>query len=395
MSQALTRPGVNRDIRSVLEKMSGQFAMALPKIVPVERFLRVAITSINKNPKLLACTKESLLACLLDCAALGIEPDGRRAHLIPYKDKCTLILDYKGIAELVRRSGDVSSLKAGIVYPGDEFEYQFGTGAFLKHRPNLNRGETAPIAVYSYVKLKDGEEDFDVMGIPEVNRVRDRSQGYRYSVSQGRQDNPWMTDYDEMAKKTVFRRHSKMLPLSPELREKVEHDDEPLTEQERFAAAKPIQSQGMFGPAGVEPEVVEEQEVETTILPDGDVVNVIHEPESEQPKPEAPPRKRRTKAEMEAEHLARTDPKAATELEHAAKPTPPRATPLEGLRNLIGASPIDEAQLTRHLVNKMVLEPHQKIDDLSQAKLTNVIEEFMNICAEILEPDPKKEKAPY
>jgi len=46
--------------------------------------------------------------------------------------------------------------------------------------------------------------------------------------------------FNEMAKKTVFRRHSKWLPLSPELREKIEKDDEPLTEQERFAAAKPI-----------------------------------------------------------------------------------------------------------------------------------------------------------
>ncbi len=374
MSQALTRPGQNRDIRSVLEKMSGQFAMALPKILSVDRFLRIALTSVNRNPKLLACTQESLLACLMDCAMLGIEPDGRRAHLIPYKDKCTLVIDYKGLAELVRRSGEVSALKAGIVYPGDEFEYQFGTGAFLKHRPKLDRGESEPIAVYSYVKLKDGDEDFDVMGIKEVEKIRDRSQGYRFSVSQGRHDNPWMTDFDEMAKKTAFRRHSKWLPLSPELREKIEKDDEPLTEQERFAAARPIKTAKITfddepQAAQEEPEPAETQSAQQSQdEPRGPLGD--NEPE----KPAAPKKKK--------------------------KEAPARATPLEALRNLIQASPLNEEQIVRHLVSKMLLEPHQKLEDLSEPRMKATIEQFMAVCEEILEPaekeeDLQKEKAPY
>lgn len=319
-----------KDIRSVLEGMKGQFGLALPKFLTPERFTRVALTCVNKNPKLLTCTRESLLACLMDCAMLGIEPDGRRAHLIPYGDKCTLIIDYKGIAELVRRSGEVSTLHCGVVYPGDEFDYMFGTGQFLKHKPNLQRDDpnAKPFCVYSYIKLKTGNEDFDIMSIADVDRVRKRSR----SGGSG----PWVTDYDEMAKKTVFRRHSKWLPLSPELRDKLEKDDEPMTEQERFAAARPVASSDVkFGDAlPIEAELTSEPEPEQT------------------PEPEAP-KQRKT------------------------KPMPPRATPLEGLRNLLVSSRISEAVFLRYMIGLELLPEHVlELDELPDETLAAMIATF-------------------
>jgi hypothetical protein len=38
---------------------------------------------------------------LLDLSTFGLEPDGRRAHLIPFGDEVQLILDYKRLVELV------------------------------------------------------------------------------------------------------------------------------------------------------------------------------------------------------------------------------------------------------------------------------------------------------
>lgn len=328
-NKQLAAPSKENTIRALLEKMKGEFALALPKLLTPDRFMRVALTAINKNPKLALCTRESLLACLLDCASLGIEPDGRRAHLIPYGDKCTLIIDYKGIAELVRRSGEISTLKAGIVYPSDDFDYAFGTGQFLKHKPALDRGEKEkPVCVYSYVKLKDGEEDFDVMSIADVERVRKRSR----ASSNG----PWVTDFDEMAKKTVFRRHSKWLPLSPELRDKIEKDDEPLTEQERFAAAKPIGSAIEFGPA----------------VPD-DLQDLVGQTA---PKPRGRPKK----SEEE-------------------KPEPPRATPLQGLQNLMVTSKIDEGALLAHLFSQMVVNQGERLDTMPDDKIKLIIDTWPEV----------------
>lgn len=203
------------NLRTLILQMKSQFALALPKHITPDRFMRVALTAINKTPKLMACTKESVLACLMDCSALGIEPDGRNAHLIPYGLACTLIIDYKGLVALARRSGEIAYIHADVVCENDKFEYAFGSGAFLKHSPAL-RDRGAVIQAYSFVKLKDGSEDFHVMNTQEIEATRERSKAGK--------SGPWVTDFPEMAKKTVFRRHSKWLPLSSEFQEAVEKD---------------------------------------------------------------------------------------------------------------------------------------------------------------------------
>ena len=203
------------DLRALIHQMKSQFALALPKHLTPDRFMRVALTAINKNPKLLNCTKESVLACLMDCSSLGLEPDGRKAHLIPYKEICTLIIDYKGLVDLARRSGEISDIHADVVYENDDFKYSFGSEASLIHKPNLkNKGN--PLAAYSFVKLKDGSNSYEVMNIDEVEAIHKRSKAGA--------SGPWITDWAEMAKKTVFRRHSKWLPVSSEFQEAVEKD---------------------------------------------------------------------------------------------------------------------------------------------------------------------------
>ena len=197
---------------------------ALPKHLTADRFIRVALNATMRQPELLECSKESFFRALLDLSALGLEPDGRRAHLIPFRNERTkmreveLIIDYKGIAELVRRSGDVSYIHADVVYENDEWEFSYGSGARLRHRPALDDCGKNVKAIYSFVKLRDGGEDFIVLSYGEIEAVRKRSRAGG--------SGPWTTDWNEMAKKTAFRRHSKWLPLSPETREVVEADDE-------------------------------------------------------------------------------------------------------------------------------------------------------------------------
>jgi recombination protein RecT len=239
------QPLVKTNRSSVRDLLQGadfrrELARVLPRHLTAERFIRVALTATMRTPKLLDCSRESLFKCLLDLSAIGLEPDGRRAHLIPFGKEVQLIIDYKGIVELIRRSGDVSTVHCDVVGMNDHFEYRFGTGAKLEHVPNIHdRGEL--YATYSFVKLKDGTEEFDVMSIEEVARVRARSRAAN--------DGPWKTDFPEMAKKTVFRRHSKWLPLSAETRAALETDDEPLTEQERFQHAEPARARVAEPPA--------------------------------------------------------------------------------------------------------------------------------------------------
>lgn len=210
-----------------------QVAKALPSLITPERFLRIAITATARTPKLLECSKESVMKCLLDCAAFGLEPDGRRAHLIPYGRECTLVMDYKGIVELVRRSGDVSSIHADVVCEADFFEHSMGK--VTKHSFDLRKPRGAMYAAYAMVVLKDGTQQAAIMGKEEIEAIRKRSR----AGSSG----PWVTDYNEMAKKTAFRRLSKWLTLSPEVRDMIERDDDAPAEKAEIAPILDAMSQ--------------------------------------------------------------------------------------------------------------------------------------------------------
>lgn len=211
-------------IRTLLSQDSvrDQIARALPAHITPDRFMRVALTALARTPKLNQCTTDSLMRCLMDLSALGLEPDGRRAHLIPFENRkagtveCTLIIDYKGLVELVRRSGDVSSIHADVVCEHDEFEVD--RGRVVRHVVNYRKPRGDVFAAYALVTLKDGTEQAEVMTREEVEKIRMRSK----SANSG----SWVTDWNEMAKKTVFRRLSKWLTLSPEIRDLIDTDDQ-------------------------------------------------------------------------------------------------------------------------------------------------------------------------
>lgn len=155
------------------------------------------------------------MQCLLDLSAMGLEPDNQRAYLIPYKDVCTLIVSYKGLVELMRRAGDVASIHADIVCDNDEFSHNMGV--IDLHSFDLRSPRGSMFAAYCQVTFKDGAKQSAIMSKAEIDGIRDRSKSG--------QNGPWKTDYNEMAKKTVVRRVSKMITLSPEIMQAVENSE--------------------------------------------------------------------------------------------------------------------------------------------------------------------------
>ena len=204
-----------QNIQHLLEKMKGELAKALPKHITAERISRIALTEVRKNPDLLECSVPSLLGAIMVSAQLGLEPGILgHAYLIPYYNSKTrskevqFQIGYKGMIDLVRRSGEVRSLDAHEVCENDEFEYEYGINPILRHKPSMEyRGK--PYCYYAVATFKDGGYAFLVMGINDVENYRRRSK----SPDKG----PWATDYDAMAKKTVIKQLCKCLPLSIEV----------------------------------------------------------------------------------------------------------------------------------------------------------------------------------
>jgi len=233
------KPSLKKLLNS--EAIRKQFAMALPKHLSADRFVRVATTALMRTPSLADCTPESFMKCMMELSAWGIEADGRRAHLIPFKRKfklangqwgealdCTLILDWKGLAELAQRSGQIAKLHADLVCENDTFHYNLGE--ITEHRIDFRRPRGKPYAAYAMAVTKDGSTYVAVMTEEEIISVRNNSQGWTAFEKGFAKQSPWdpknPTSEGEMWKKTAFRRLSKWLPLSPEFRDAVEREDE-------------------------------------------------------------------------------------------------------------------------------------------------------------------------
>jgi recombination protein RecT len=216
--------------------MQSQIKAALPRHMTPERLARIVTTEIRKLPKLAECTPVSFFGAVIQCAQLGLEPGNALGHayILPYEKRAKvggqwqtvateaqLIIGYRGMIDLARRSGQIVSIDARAVYEGDKFECRLGLDPHIEHEPdwnNPNRTDAGQLRfVYAVAKLKDGGIQFDVMSRTEIEAIRERSK----SKDKG----PWVTDFTAMALKTVVRRLFKFLPVSIEMQTAVGLDE--------------------------------------------------------------------------------------------------------------------------------------------------------------------------
>lgn len=191
----------------------------MPSVMTPRRMTQLAMESFRKNPRLGECTPESIISCLMQCSALGLEPSSvdnmGHAYLIPRKGQCTFLLGYQGMLELMRRTGLYELISVRAVHEGDEFEYRYGTDEGITHIPCAQPGELTHVYLVAYLK-GSSRPYFNVLSRAEIDQRRKRS-----AATGG---GPWKTDYEAMAKKTVIRDSYKYLPKSAELQRAFDAD---------------------------------------------------------------------------------------------------------------------------------------------------------------------------
>lgn len=205
-----------QSFRNFLEKNKAQIAAALPAHLTPDRMIRLSCTEFAKNKQLQQCNPITVFGSIIQASQLGLEIGVMgQAYLVPFKNRktnqyeCQLIPGYKGLIGLARRSGEVTSIETHIVYEKDEFDLVLGMETQLKHVPYLEGDRGNPRIVYGIAKFKDGGHHFEWMSITEVNKIRARSKAS--------DSGPWVTDYDQMVRKTLVRRMTNYLPMSIEL----------------------------------------------------------------------------------------------------------------------------------------------------------------------------------
>lgn len=214
----LREPAENpQKLKALLDWAKPSIAMALPRHLTPERMIRVAVTAIQRTPKLLECTQLSLVSAVVEASELGLELSNvlGRCYLVPYQNhgvlEAQLQIGYRGYIALAYRTGEVEYFNGGSVREGDVFDYEKGTDQFLKHKPR-GTDENRPFThFYSCFRLVNGGKDFIVMTKAAVDAHRQR-----YSRDT-RKDSAWNTSYEAMAIKTPIRKLAKTVPLSTDL----------------------------------------------------------------------------------------------------------------------------------------------------------------------------------
>jgi recombination protein RecT len=212
---------IKRDMQAQMPSIASALPQTAQRYLTPERLTKVALLAIGKNPSLLNCSRASILQAVMDTAQMGLELGGALGHayLVPFKQQATAIIGYRGYIALARRSGEIQSVNAQVVYERDEFDLDLASGEIKIHRPYMDGDRGKETSVYCVAHYRDGGGHTEWMPISEIEKIRKRSP----SVKRG-QSSPWDTDYAEMARKTVVRRAAKYWPLSTELADAINYD---------------------------------------------------------------------------------------------------------------------------------------------------------------------------
>lgn len=261
-------------LKTQLTRRAEEFAMVLPAHIKPDKFQRVVATAALQNPQLLECDRQSFFMAAMKLATDALLPDGREAALVPFKESKKVNGQWQsvwkvqampmayGLRKKILQSPDVLSLETGVVYRADyesgHFLYELGLEPPIRYRPNLllpieETTDDKIVAAYSIARIANpGGEPYwsvEVMRRAEIDKVRQSSQ----TGAVGRTDRqgkpippkgPWVDWYGEMARKTVLRRHAKVLPMSSDIVQYLNEDMDQERAAESTAAFLSVEERG-------------------------------------------------------------------------------------------------------------------------------------------------------
>ncbi|WP_070988442.1 recombination protein RecT [Halofilum ochraceum] len=230
-----SQPPAQKGINYFLKNNQAEIKRALPRHMDADRMARIAMTEMRRTPDLLNADPKTLFGAVIQASQLGLEPGGALGHcyLLPFVENrgkrneqttVQLIIGYRGMIDLARRSGQIVSLRARAVYEQDEFHYEFGLREDLTHKPYEGENAGELTHVYAVAELKDGGVQFEVLPIAKIEAIRKSRKGAKAKAADER--GPWSTHYAEMAKKSAIRALFKYLPVSVELQRAVAIDEQ-------------------------------------------------------------------------------------------------------------------------------------------------------------------------
>ena len=211
---------MNKELIKSFESTIGRYEKEnLPKLLEAHgvnpaQFAQIVISEVKKSKKMqeaFMSNPASLFASILHCAELGLNPSEMIGDFffIPFKGGIKPILGYKGLLSIILRSGKIKKINCEVVYEGDDFEYELGLEPKLAHIPNHTSARTSDKIKWIYAVAKTSEDEivFKVMSRDEIMAIASIS-----NVTNNLYFNEKKDPQNWMAKKTVLKQLSKLLP---------------------------------------------------------------------------------------------------------------------------------------------------------------------------------------
>ena len=109
-----------------MDKFKPQLALALPKHLTADRMARLALTAFSTSEKLQSCDPKTIAASIMTAGQLGLEVGVNGAgYLVPYGRTCTFVPGWKGLVDLVARSGR-GTVFTGVIFKDQEYTFTDG-----------------------------------------------------------------------------------------------------------------------------------------------------------------------------------------------------------------------------------------------------------------------------
>ncbi len=154
----------------------------------------------------------SLLSAMANVASIGLSlnPAKKQAYLVPRGGKICLDPSYMGMCDLAIQSGTLEFVQAKTVYSNDTYANN-GVDDKPTHIFNAFQDRGEVVGFYCVAKTVHGDYLTTEMSKAETDDIKNRSE----SGKKGK--GPWISDYNEMAKKTVIRQAFKLWPKTEKM----------------------------------------------------------------------------------------------------------------------------------------------------------------------------------
>ena len=195
--QVVLRSLVSADFQSKL-------STSLPKGIDQDRFTRVTITALQKNPDVLQGDRNSLYLAVLACAQAGLEPDGKEAALVRFGPEVQFMPMVGGIIKRLGACGITADTQ--VVHANDLFDVEFGDAPAITHKPpKLGQERGAMIGAYAILRGPNGSVWREVMDAAQIEAVKNQSRAKNGLL--------WTKFESEAWRKTVLRRCAKRVAM--------------------------------------------------------------------------------------------------------------------------------------------------------------------------------------